>query len=101
MSRTVDELIAELFEGIQPGERYASFARQAEMEGYPQLAKILRAVVASERVRFNMFRQGIAAHASATSDYTVCPHCGLVFAGDAPEKCPVDDTTGARFERIR
>jgi len=54
-----------------------------------------RAVVASETARGRLFRTGMVSHANETQAYYVCPHCGLVFIAEAPDKCPVDDTPGA------
>jgi rubrerythrin len=100
MTTTVNELISALFAELRTSQRIAPFIKRAEEEGHPGVAKMLRAMTASERVREALMRTGIAEHAEDTFDYYVCPHCGLIFAQDAPEKCPVDDTLGAQFERI-
>lgn len=84
----------------QTSDRYSSFIKRAEEAGQPQLAKLFRAVVASEIARGKLFRIGMASHASDPPAYYVCPHCGLIFIPEAPAKCPVDDTLGAQFERI-
>jgi rubrerythrin len=39
-------------------------------------------------------------HAEDNPDFFICPHCGLVYMLDAPEKCPVDETPGTLFEKI-
>jgi rubrerythrin len=33
-------------------------------------------------------------------DYYVCPICGYVHAKGAPERCPVCNTPGSKFEKI-
>jgi rubrerythrin len=100
MSRTVDDLISTCFDQLQAIQHYQSYVKKSADEGYPQISKLFQAVVASETARENLFRKGIAEHAADTYDYYVCPHCGLVFAKEAPEKCPVDETEGAQFEKI-
>ena len=101
MSVTIDSLSSDFADELQKTHnRYSSFVKKAEDEGFPQLAKFLRAIVASEVVREERFRCGIAHHAREEHDYYVCPHCGLVCLREAPDKCPVDDTLGSQFERI-
>jgi rubrerythrin len=101
MTATVEELLSAFFSEMQKTlSRYTSFIPRAEVEGHPQLAKLFRAVVASETARGNLFQIGMASHASDTRDYYVCPHCGLVFTQEAPDQCPVDDTSAAQFEKI-
>jgi rubrerythrin len=100
MTRTIDDLIATFFDELQTSQRYALFAKRVEEEGYLQVAKFFRALSASERVRQTQYRTGIAHHAMEEADLYICPGCGLVFLHDAPEKCPVDETPGAQFERI-
>ncbi len=101
MSATIDDLLSDFAdELLKTSQRYIPFVKKAEDEGYPQLAKFFRAIVASEAAREERFRCGMAHHAREAQDYYVCPHCGLVFIPEAPDKCPVDDTLGSQFERI-
>ena len=101
MSATIDNLLSAFSDELeQTTHRYALFVKKAEEEGFPELAKLFRAIVASETARGKTFRTGMASHAQETHDYYVCPHCGLVFVPEAPDKCPVDDTLGTQFERI-
>jgi len=100
MPATTDELISALFDELRTSQRVVLFIKKAQDAGQPGIAKMFRAIVATERVRENLLRKGIASHARDTFDYFVCPHCGLIFAEEAPEKCPVDETLGTQFERI-
>jgi rubrerythrin len=101
MPATIDDLLLAFSKEMQYTiHRYTPFVKKAEDEGYPQLAKLFRAIVASDTARGNLFRTGMASHAREAHDYYVCPHCGLVFIPEAPDKCPVDDTLGTQFERI-
>ena len=101
MSLTIDNLLTEFADELQKThQRYSSFVDRAEKEGYPQLEKYFRAIVVSETAREERFRCGMAHHARDEHEYYVCPHCGLVCLGEAPDRCPVDDTLGSEFERI-
>jgi rubrerythrin len=104
MPATIDDLLSVFFDELQQtSNRYSSLVRQAEEAGQPQLAKLFRAIVASELARGRLFRSRLASYAShvyETQAYYVCPDCGLIFVPEAPDKCPVDDMLGAQFERI-
>jgi rubrerythrin len=101
MTETLEELL-QAFNGEmqQTGERYAPYADRADASGYSMVAKFIRAVVASEKIRSRLYSIGIAEHASDAVDLFVCPRCGLVFMPEAPERCPVDETAAADFEKI-
>ncbi len=101
MSATIDDLLSDFADELQKtSQRYSTFVKKAEDEGYPPLAKFFRAIVASEAARAERFRCGMAHHAREEHDYYVCPHCGLVFLAEAPDQCPVDETQGSQFEKI-
>ncbi len=97
MSTTVDELVSTCFDELRLSQRFVPYVQRAEAAGYPQLAKMFRALVASEAAREALFRKGVPHHATETGDYYVCPHCGLVYDGELPEQCVVDQTPGAGF----
>ena len=57
MSKTNEDLKAAFAGESQANRRYLAFAKQAEKEGYPQIAKLFRAVAAAETVHaHNHFR---------------------------------------------
>lgn len=97
MSTTASEFVTRCFDELQIGQRFVPYVRQAEETGLPQLAKFLRALVASERAREALCRNGIPPHAEMQEDYFVCPHCGLIYDGECPEQCLVDPTPGTDF----
>lgn len=97
MSTSVEELVSTCFDELALSQRFVPYVQRAEEAGYPQLAKLFRALVACETAREALFRKGVPNHAAETGDYYVCPHCGLVYDGDLPEKCLVDETSGADF----
>jgi rubrerythrin len=101
VSMTAEGLLADFADELQEvNRRYIRFAKKAEEEGFSQLAKFFRAIVASETARSKLILSGMNAHAKENPDFFVCPHCGLVFMLDAPDKCPVDETLGTQFEKI-
>ena len=57
MSNTMENLQAAFAGESQANRRYLAFAKQAEKDGYPQIAKLFRAVAAAETVHaHNHFR---------------------------------------------
>ncbi len=100
MSTTLDGLLTDFFDELQTSRRCVPFVQKAEEAGFPNVAKMFRAISVSEAIREKLMRKGIVNHANDTFDYFICPHCGLMFGREAPEKCPVDDIPGAQFERI-
>lgn len=97
MSTTATDFINACFDELQISRRYVPYVRQAEQAGYPQLAKLFRALVASETTREAMLRRGMVTHAAQSGDFYVCPHCGLIYDGQCPDECLVDQTPGADF----
>jgi len=97
MSTPVEELVSACFDELQLSQRFVPYVQRAEEAGYPQLAKLFRALVASETAREALFRKGIPHHGDQTGDYFVCPHCGLVYDLEHPDQCLVDQTPGAEF----
>ncbi len=82
--------------------RYLELARRAGKLGYPQVAKLLRAIVAAETARVGLYRECLAHSDSPeeTDAYYICPTCGLAITVAPPDHCPLCQTPGARFERI-
>jgi rubrerythrin len=57
MSKTTENLQAAFAGESQANRKYLAFAKQAEKDGYPQIAKLFRAVAAAETVHaHNHFR---------------------------------------------
>jgi len=101
MSTDLDDLVAAFTDEMQQTiQRYAPYAQRAEEAGFPHVARLFRALVTSETVRTRLVPHGLQEHANDPSDYYVCPHCGLIFIHEAPEKCPADETPGVQFEKI-
>lgn len=164
MGNTMENLKTAFAGESQANRRYTAFAKKADEEGHPQVARLFRAVAHGEtihalnhfkvmgeikttaenlkaaiageiyefetmypdfikeataeknapaNVTFDRAMEVEKVHAKAyqealdtlgkTSeqyDYYVCPVCGYVHARNAPERCPVCNALGSRFERI-
>ncbi len=101
MSTTVNELVSTCFDELQISQRFVPYVQRAEEAGYPQLARLFRAMVISETAREALFRRGMVEHSVGTDNFFVCPHCGLVFHFDRPDQCPADQTPGAEFIAVQ
>ncbi len=162
MSKSVDDLWAAFAGESQANRKYLAFAKKADDEGYPQIARLFRAAahaetvhalahlkaldevkstaenlqagisgendesvtmypdfiqdaeaegnkralhsfknaMAAEKVHEQLYRdalENIASQPTEVYDYYVCPVCGHTVPRNAPERCPVCGTPGARF----
>jgi rubrerythrin len=97
---TIEALLEAFFEERQPRHNLELLVEQAEAAGEHQLAKIFRAVIASDSYRDKLMRWGLPKHVTGTEDFFVCPHCGLIYEPEPPEQCVVDETPAAQFEHI-
>lgn len=86
-------------------DMYDKFAKEAEEEGFPELAKKFRGVAAIERRHEERYRALLhnieAQEVFKKSEVKVweCRNCGHVVVGtEAPEKCPVCDHPQSFFE---
>ncbi len=97
MSTTVEEFVSNCLDELQLSQRYVPYVKKAEEAGYPQIAKLFRALVAGETVREQLFRKGMPNKNTQKGDYYVCPHCGLIYDRECPEQCVADETPGKEF----
>ncbi len=86
-------------------DMYATFAKEADEEGFPELAEKFRGVALIEKAheeRYLKLLNNVEMKAVfAKSDITMweCRNCGhLVVGKDTPEKCPVCDHAQSYFE---
>lgn len=81
---------------------YPDFMKDAEAEGEKRALTSFRWAWEVEKVHEMLYRQVLESLSkeSAMVDYYVCPVCGYVHIGSAPERCPVCNTPGSRFELI-
>jgi rubrerythrin len=81
---------------------YPDFIKDAEAEGEKRALSSFRWAWEVEKVHEELYRQTLESLSKemAQVDYYVCPVCGYVHIGSAPERCPVCNTPGKRFELI-
>jgi rubrerythrin len=83
-------------------DMYPPMVAQAEAEGHRGKA-MLKWANAVEKVHADLYKQALAAlrdgkDLSAMEIY-VCPVCGHLELGTAPDKCPVCGALGAKFQK--
>ncbi|MBR9682380.1 MAG: rubrerythrin family protein [Candidatus Aenigmarchaeota archaeon] len=99
LGTTVENLKAAIAgEHFETTEMYPNFAKIAEEEGFPEIAKRLKAIAIAEahhEERYNKLLAEIETNTVFKKDRTVswvCRKCGYVHEGnDAPDKCPSCD----------
>jgi len=79
---------------------YPPMSQQAEKDGH-KAKRMFKYALDAERVHAQLYTQAMEA-AKAGKDLSVtkfflCPFCGYIEFGEAPEKCPVCGTLGAKF----
>jgi len=81
---------------------YPEFIQDAQAEGDKAALRSFKYAWEVEKVHEKLYREALACLGEATDayDYYVCPVCGYTVARGAPDRCPVCNTPGARFERI-
>lgn len=82
---------------------YPPFIAEAEAEGLKRAKTSFAFAWEVEKCHEELYRQALAALEEKEEDayeYYVCPVCGYTHARNAPEKCPVCGTPGAKFEKV-
>ena len=92
-------------ENYEYTQMYPEFAAVAEQDGFPEIARRLRAIAAAEKHHEGRYKKILAAIENDTvfkkdkTAYWVCRKCGYVHEGaEAPEKCPSCDHPQSYFE---
>ena len=92
-------------ENFEWTDMYEGFAKTAEEEGFPELAKRFRGVAAIEKHHEERYRallknvEAMEVFKKSTVKVWECRNCGHIVVGtEAPEKCPVCDHPQAYFE---
>jgi rubrerythrin len=86
-------------------EMYPQFVKDAEAEDEKAALKSFRYALAVEEVHHGLYGKALEAVRAgndlpATSLH-ICPVCGNTVEGSVPDKCPVCNVPGSRFEEIR
>jgi len=89
-------------ENYEVTSMYPDFIKDAEAEGEKRALTSFRWAWEVEKVHEDLYRHALESLSkeAAQVDYYVCPVCGFVHIGSAPERCPVCNTPGTRFELI-
>lgn len=81
---------------------YPPMVEQAEKEGHRGKA-MLKWAAAVEKVHADLYTQALAALQEgkdlSTMEIYLCPVCGHLELGSAPEKCPVCGVAGSKFQK--
>ncbi len=81
---------------------YPQYARTAESESYPAAMETFDEIGKAEAVHEQLYRELLTklektGSATDTVTYYVCPICGNVTVGTAPDRCPICDTAGSKW----
>jgi len=89
-------------ENYESVSMYPAFIKDAESDENRKALTSFNWALDVEKVHEELYRQALASLGKETEeyDYYVCPVCGFTHARNAPDKCPVCGTPGARFEKI-
>ncbi|KUG15687.1 rubrerythrin [hydrocarbon metagenome] len=85
-------------------EMYPAFVKEAEAEKKSDVALVFTYAMKAEEVHAGLYKEALNAlsHGQDMSNRTVtlCPVCGNVFLGPAPEKCPICNAVRRVFRTI-
>lgn len=92
-------------EGHEFKSMYPGFVQEAVAEGNKPAEVSFRNALAVEEIHYNLYGKALAA-IEAGADLTaaaiyVCPVCGNTVEGSVPEKCPICNVPGSKFEEIK
>jgi len=81
---------------------YPDFIKEAEGESEKRALSSFRWAWEVEKEHEALFREALASLGSGWKDVEiwVCPVCGHTHIGPPPDKCPVCNTPGERFEAV-
>lgn len=106
LGNTVENLKAAIAgEHYENSQMYPEFADTAEKEGFPEIAKRLRAIAEAEVHHEQRYRKLLKEVENSTvfkkekEVFWVCRKCGYIHEGEEPpEKCPSCDHPAKHFE---
>jgi rubrerythrin len=94
-----DAVAGETYEFSQ---MYPPMVEQAEKEGH-RGKNMLKWAAAVEKVHADLYNQALEALQAgkdlSTMEIYLCPVCGHLEVGSAPDKCPVCGLAGAKFQK--
>ena len=92
-------------EGYEFQKMYPQFLAEAEAEKNQGAAMSFKYALAVEEIHHRLYADALNALQGgkdlAASSVLVCPVCGNTLLGQAPEKCPICSTPGAKFFSVK
>ncbi len=86
-------------------EMYPGFLAEAKAEGNQPAVKSFEYAMAAEEVHHGLYSQGLASVKGGKdlpeAAVYLCPFCGNVEIGSAPDKCPICGAPKAKFVEIK
>jgi rubrerythrin len=101
--KTTAENLAEAAAGekYESTTMYPEFLKDAEAEGEKAARLSFDKAYKAEIVHEKLYREMIAdLQKGGSFDFYLCPVCGYIEKGSAPEKCPLCGTPKDRFEKF-
>lgn len=101
INSTVDNLKAAISgETFEFEKMYPPMLEQAEAEGH-KAKRMFKFAIEAEEVHAKLYALALEAAEKGTDltevDFYLCPVCGFIEFGKAPEKCPVCGVPGGKF----
>ena len=85
-------------------EMYPGFIKEAEAEGNKKAVQSMRSAMEVEKVHHDLFKQAMAAVQSGKDLESlaiyVCPVCGHTEIGIPPDRCPVCNAKGEKYQAV-
>jgi rubrerythrin len=81
---------------------YPEFIGDAKNDGDTKAERSFTYAIEAEKGHEIFYNEALESLGKPTDDfdYYVCPVCGYTHARNAPDKCPVCNTAGSKFEKI-
>lgn len=101
---TVDNLKAAIGgETYEYEEMYPPMLEQAEADGH-KARRMFKYAVDAERVHAELYAKALEAAARGDDltevEFHLCPVCGHIEFGAAPEKCPICNVAGSKYVQV-
>jgi len=84
-------------------QMYPPMLAQAEAEGH-KAKRMFKYAVAAEEVHAQLYAAALAAAREGrdldVTNFYLCPVCGHIEFGEAPEKCPICNTVGSKYVQV-
>jgi rubrerythrin len=102
---TADNLeVAIAGEHYEVVDMYPTMHAEAEKEGERRAIQTFNYALQTEKIHEALYREAADTLAKGKDlpevEYYICPVCGHTHVGKPPERCPICNTPGSRFEKI-